>query len=119
MFDAPGASQELFVRVKSIELELKDILFTLEGEEPKASAEEVPPSPVSLRERVSALKYTHWQSTSNITGTEKMAMEILMDEFPPVLEKIKQIKDVEIPVIEKELDKLGAPYTPGRLEMME
>ena len=37
-----------------------------------------------------------------------------MEEFPPVLEKIKRINNTEIKNLEEELEKYNAPWTPGR-----
>jgi hypothetical protein len=34
---------------------------------------------------------------------------------PPVIEEIRTIQTVSLPKIEKELDRMGAPWTPGRL----
>jgi hypothetical protein len=41
--------------------------------------------------------------------------EILEEEFPPVLEALKRIVEQDIPAMETELNKINAPWTPGRL----
>ncbi|MCH7973991.1 MAG: hypothetical protein IH949_08910, partial [Bacteroidetes bacterium] len=40
---------------------------------------------------------------------------VLISEFPPVYNKIKQIGEVEIVKLQKEMDKLNSTWTPGRL----
>jgi hypothetical protein len=38
-----------------------------------------------------------------------------MEEFPPVYNQIKQIGETDLKNVEMEVEKLGAPATPGRL----
>jgi hypothetical protein len=54
-------------------------------------------------------------STSGITTTEKQGFEILKEEFPPVLSALKRIVETEVPALEAELNKINAPWTPGRI----
>ncbi len=54
-------------------------------------------------------------STSGITTTEKEGYEILKEEFPPILNALKRIVETDIPALEAELNKIDAPWTPGRL----
>jgi hypothetical protein len=81
----------------------------------KASGEEIPPAQVPLNDRLSNITYTHMGSTTGITTTEKQAYDILTAEFPPVLQKLKGIVETDIPALEAELNKINAPWTPGRL----
>jgi hypothetical protein len=62
-----------------------------------------------------SIVWTHYRSTSGITQTQRDLFDILKEEFPPVLEELKDIHDVKLPEIEKELDAIGAPFTPGRI----
>jgi hypothetical protein len=43
------------------------------------------------------------------------AYSILMAEFPPVYDQVKRIGETDLIALEKEVEKLGAPVTPGRL----
>ena len=43
---------------------------------------------------------------------------ILSEEFPPVLEKVKNIL-AEIETLEKAMDKAAIPWTPGRLPVLQ
>ena len=79
------------------------------------STEETPPSPVTFNERLGTLAYTHFRSTSGITQNEKNAYNILMEEFPPVLDQIKKLYNVDLKGLEAELEKYNAPWTPGRI----
>ncbi len=97
-----------------INIELENINFEFNGTPSKASAEEVPPENVPLGDRLGSIIYTSWQSTSAPTSTQKMNYEILMEEFPPVLDKLVAI-DSKLEKMELELDKMKAPHTPGRV----
>ena len=59
--------------------------------------------------------YTSYRSTTNITKNERVAYETIYDEIQPVLQQLKKIDEEELKAIETELEKLGAPWTPGRI----
>ena len=115
IYVTPGASQEVMDKARALSVQLEQLNFTMEGTPAKASGEEVPPEQVSLNDRLRLITYTHMGSTGGITTTEKQAYEILTEEFPPVLEKLKNIVEKDIPALEAELNKMNAPWTPGRL----
>lgn len=114
LLNTPGASNDLLARTDIVYSDLRALSFKFDRESASPSAEENPPSEVTFNERLSVLAYTHWRSTSNVTQREKFSYEALMSEFPPVLDKIKSIYNIDIKSIESELEKLKAPYTPGR-----
>ena len=101
-----------------IQKQLEDIMFTFEGPPARASREEIPPYPMPLNRRLSALVYAHYASTSGITETEKDNFAILKAELQPVLETLGSIND-DIKVLNEKLDKIGAPWTPGRVPVWE
>ncbi len=115
IYTTPGASQDLMNKARALSVELEALNFKLNGVAAKASAEETPPSQVALNDRLGDITYAHMGSTSGITGTEKMNYEILKEEFPPVLDTLKRIVETDIPALEADLNKIGAPWTPGRL----
>lgn len=115
IYSTPGASQDLMNKARALGVELEELNFKMNGLKAKASAEEVPPAEVSLNTRLSNITYTHMGSTSGITTSEKQNYEILKEEFPPVLDALKRIVETDIPAIETELNKIGAPWTPGRM----
>lgn len=117
--NTPGTNNELMEKANKIENELDHILWKFNGQSPKASREENRPALPSLNERLNAIMYAHWSSTSDVTQTQKEQYNILVEEFPPVIDELKTINNTEIKELENELDKLGAPYTPGRLPEWE
>jgi hypothetical protein len=115
IYATPGASQDLMNKARTLSKELEELNFKMNGSRAKASSEEIPPAQVPLNDRLGIMTYTHWGSTSGITTTEKESYEILKEEFPPVLNALKRIVKTDIPALEAELNKIGAPWTPGRL----
>jgi hypothetical protein len=97
----------------SRELQMIDLKFNRDSNRP--SPEENPPSPLTFNERLNILAYTHNRSTSNITRNERNAYSALVSEFPPVLERIKSIYNIDLYNLEAELEKYNAPWTPGRI----
>jgi hypothetical protein len=68
-----------------------------------------------LSSRINGVIRDQWRSLSAPTQSQKDAFQIVSDEFPPILEAIKKIVEEDIKKIEKKLEEIGAPYTPGRL----
>jgi len=118
LLNTPAETKELMKEAERIQDELDQVIFAFNGVEPKASSEEIPPRTVPLMNRLRDITYTHYRSTSKITETEKTNYQILMDKFPPLLEKLKKLKQQDINNLEKQLEELNAPWTPGRIPEM-
>ena len=118
LVQTPGAGVELSRQVLELEGHLKDLQFALDGPSAKASWEELPPMVMPLNRRLSIMIRTHWSSTSELTKTETDQLEILKEEFPPLLEKLEQVVD-EVNEIDRQLEALKAPWTPGRVPELD
>ncbi|MGW8315967.1 MAG: WD40/YVTN/BNR-like repeat-containing protein [Bacteroidales bacterium] len=114
----PGTGSELFEKVLGLQKRLDDLIYTLEGPEAKASWEELSPMPMPLSRRMNVMIRTHWSSTAELTFTEKEQLRILKEEFPPVLDQLDTIV-VEIAGLEEQLEEMKAPWTPGRVPVLE
>lgn len=110
-----SAHTELMPFLASIESELEEIEFIFNGHSPKASREELPPADMPLNQRLRDIVYTQINSTSDITGTSKMQFDILKEEFPPVLERIRKVAEEMMLKARKMMDEKDAPYTRGRI----
>jgi hypothetical protein len=111
----PGANTDLRNRIASVSKQLEDIKLKFNNVSNKPSDEENPPAPVTLYNRLYKMAWAHWGSTGAPTQMQKDSYSILMAEFPPVYEQIKQIGETDMKNLEIEVEKLGAPATPGRL----
>lgn len=112
----PNASADLTKKAREVQLQLDEILnVKFNRNTGKPSDEENPPAAVPLNSRLGKLSWISWSSTSDPTQGQKDAYKILEEEFPPVYSQVKHIGEVEIPALEKALENLGGPVTPGRL----
>ncbi len=114
--NTPAAPVELLKKAQDISMLLDSILnsrFNRRSDKP--SDEENPPAPVPLNSRLGKIAWSTWGSTAAPTQTQQDAYAILMDEFPPVYQLVKKLGEADIPALEKELEHIGAPVTPGRL----
>lgn len=73
------------------------------------------PTYPSISARVGEVVYGMWSSTSAPTNSYKQNYQIAADEFKPVLGTLKRLVEIDLKNIENELNKLNAPWTPGRL----
>ena len=100
--------------MNSLSNKLNDIEFMFEGTPAKASSEEVPPEAMPLSNRLNAIVWVSWSSTSAPTASQKSNYDILMEELPPIMEELNAINN-KLVAAEQELDKMKAPHTPGRI----
>jgi len=112
-----GATLDMKNKAAKVREELDAVEYMFEGTPAKASAEEVPPEPVPLSQRLQEIVWGMWQSTSAPTSTMKMNYEILVKKVPTALDKLHAIGK-QLDELNNELDKLKAPYTPGRIPKM-
>jgi hypothetical protein len=115
IYAAPEADKKLMNVARDLGVKLEEFKFKMEGVPSKASYEEIPPAQVPVMERLNNLVYTHYGSTAAITNSEKAGLQVLEEEFPPILEALKQIVERDIPELESALNKANAPWTQGRL----
>ncbi|MFP4621821.1 MAG: VPS10 domain-containing protein [Bacteroidales bacterium] len=118
ILNTPAETKELMEEAERIEEELDEVIFAFHGVEPKASSEEIPPRQVPVLKRLRTIVYNHYRSTSPVTDTERKNYRILMEKFPPLLEKLKELKKEDIQQLEDKLEALKAPWTPGRIPEM-
>ena len=112
-----GSTIEMKNKAQKAKEDLKSIEFLFDGTPAKASWEEVPPEMMPLSVRLQELMWGMWNSTSAPTATMKMNYQVLKDEVPDGIEQLKIIA-TSLEELDDELDKLNAPYTPGRVPKM-
>ena len=115
----PEADYSYIENANSISSRLKEISLKFNRDSKYPSAEENPPANPTFMDRLGILSYTHWRSTSNITNNERNAYKILVEEFPPILNELRNILSLEIKPMEEKLEKLKAPYSEGRIPQFE
>ncbi|MCF8248186.1 MAG: glycosyl hydrolase [Saprospiraceae bacterium] len=103
----------LLADVKALEQKMKDLNKALFGDG-VASRIDKPHAP-SLADRIYGMSYDIWSSSSAPTTTQKEQMAIAGKLFKVELAKLKQLVEVDLPALDKQLEAAKAPWTPGRL----
>ncbi|MHC1736778.1 MAG: WD40/YVTN/BNR-like repeat-containing protein [Ignavibacteriaceae bacterium] len=113
LLNTPESNPDLLSRSDEIARRLTDLTYKFDRKSSSPSAEENPPSPPTLNERLGILYYTHYRSTANVTQTEKNTYEALTEEIIPVASELSELIK-QISVLDSELNSIKAPWTPGR-----
>jgi hypothetical protein len=107
-----NVSVSLFEDISRILLENKNLYRKLTGDEVIANRNE--PTYPSISDRLGEVIYGMWQTSSVPTKAYLDNYQIASDEFKLVAQSLKKLNDVDVKNLENELDKLNAPWTPGR-----
>jgi hypothetical protein len=105
--------EEIAAEIRSVEKKINEIGIKLYGDSTLLKIDK--DAEPGIVDRINTAVYDQWRSTSAATESQKQTLEIVAAEFSPVWEALKQVAEVDIRRIEKKLDELGAPSTPGRL----
>ncbi|MDQ6785225.1 MAG: glycosyl hydrolase [Acidobacteriota bacterium] len=108
--EAPAANQSLVADAKALDAKINDILNDLRGGRENT---DIPSPPINAR--VELVADTIRLSSVRPTQTQLNQYNYANAEFTPVLAQLKTLVEVEIPRLEKALNDVGAPLTPGRL----
>jgi photosystem II stability/assembly factor-like uncharacterized protein len=108
--EAPASNQKLVEDAKALEAKINDITNALRGGRENS---DIPPP--SISSRVGNIADTIRLSLTRPTQTQLDQYNYAVNQFNPVLARLRTLVDVEIPRLEKALDEAGAPLTPGRL----
>jgi hypothetical protein len=115
--ETPGASAEMMNEAERINSELDKIMFIFNGPTAKASDEELPPMDLPLSQRLGSMASASYGTSGDITTIAKEQMDILKVEFPPILDRVKKAGQ-DLQNLDKQLDAIKAPWTPGRVPVL-
>ncbi|HEY0371313.1 MAG TPA: glycosyl hydrolase [Thermoanaerobaculia bacterium] len=107
-----GGDAQLTARVNALDMALRDIAETLGGDTIRQQRSE--PAPPALLDRVNN-SVAGLLSTQPPTQTHRESLALAEQQFGPLAERLRQLIDGELASIEKRMNELGAPWTPGRL----
>ncbi|HWQ03570.1 MAG TPA: glycosyl hydrolase, partial [Candidatus Nitrosotenuis sp.] len=111
--EAPGATDKMREEAQAIEKKLNQILIALRGDTTLRQRNEG--TPPSISERVNGIVGGQRLSTAKPTQTHRDAYRIAAEEFAAELAKLRALVESDVAKLEKQLEAVGAPYTPGRL----
>ena len=116
VIETPALSLQISSAIADIEKQLHDINTALNGDGSRARREfETLPG---INGRIGYIVYALWNTTSAPTATQQEAYAIAAKQFSPVYRQLKALGE-KVKQLEAELDKSGAPATPGRLPEWE
>ena len=100
-------------KITAMEEDLKEIRIVMFGDR-IASQLEMPQAP-SLNSRINTAIGSGLSSTSDPTETSRRVKAIAEKELKPVLQSLRDIMNRQVPAIDRQLNELNAPWTPGRI----
>jgi hypothetical protein len=110
-----GPDPKLVAQVNSIDTALRDINDQLNGDPILRRANE--PSAPSLLDRVNTA-VNGLTTTSPPTATHREALTLAQQQTGPIIERLHTLIEVDLASVEKQLNTLGAPWTPGRIPQL-
>jgi len=73
------------------------------------------PTPVAISERANTISSELLNSLGRQTATHEQQLQIASELFATQRAALKTLVETDVPPMERELERLGAPYTPGRI----
>ncbi len=98
---------------RSLQRRLAAILVELRGERRLGARSGA--VPVAISERANTISSELNRTLARQTATHEQQLQIAGELFTAERSKLKALVETDVPAIEKELERLGAPYTPGRV----
>jgi photosystem II stability/assembly factor-like uncharacterized protein len=114
---AAKPDDETDARLTTLAEQLRVLARKLNGDGVLAARNENVPD--SISSRIGYASNTHDDAITKPTGTANEALKIGKEELGEVVKALRGISETELPPIEKRLDGLGVPWTPGRLPLMK
>jgi len=104
--------RELYERARKLELQFINARDALSGDgvRDRYSAEDVP----SLSSRLGSVMWGSMGNTHGPTKTQRRQVEIAREEYGALYDTIVKLTEKDLVDLKTELDKAGAPWTPGR-----
>ena len=109
----PAAPRALHDQARALRKRLNAILDELQGDRSLGSRSV--PLPAAISERVNTISGELNGTLGRQTATHEQQLQIASELFATQKTALKALVETEVPAIERELDRIGAPYTPGRL----
>ena len=117
LMETPTSSDKLVDEIAAIDKRLNGILKELRGDQAlRARYENLPPT---ISERVNNIVSEQRMSTAKPTQTQITAYTIAAQEFEVELKKLHALVEVDVARLEKSMESVGAPWTPGRVPVWQ
>jgi hypothetical protein len=111
------AERQLYNQIKDLERKLAEIQIAFFGDRTLSRIDR--DAELGLTSFMRSVVYDSWGSLSAPTGTQRDRLAYVDEAFPPLLEKIRSLMEIDVKAIEDKLEAIGAPFTPGRLPVIK
>ena len=104
----PAAPQALHERARALQKRVNAILVELRGDRSLGSRSV--PAPEAIAERVNTISGEQQRSLGRPTTTHEQQYQIASELFAAQRALLKTLTETDIPALERELERIGAPY---------
>jgi len=113
LIETPSAPESLMNEAAALEKRKNEIIKALSGDQALRQRNfNLPPS---INERVGSIVGASRMSTARPTQTQIDQYTYAAAEFEGVLSQLRQLIEVDLQKLEKQMEAAGAPWTPGRI----
>jgi hypothetical protein len=114
--DTPASGPEHLAEARRLELALADLDVVLNGDPTLGKRNE--PALPGLVDRVQNVVASHWSTTTAPTATQEKEVETASEGIGKALETLRAL-DRDLDALEVKAEALGAPWTPGRIPVLD
>ena len=111
--ETPSLPPRLYEEAMALEKRTNEILRALSGD--SAARQRNMNTPSSINDRVGYVVGAQRMSTARPTQTQHAQYTAAAQDFEGVLVRLRQLIEVDLSRLEKQLEAAGAPWTPGRI----
>jgi photosystem II stability/assembly factor-like uncharacterized protein len=108
----PAAPRALHDQARAVQRRLHAIQVELQGD--RSLGSKSGPTPVAISERVNTISGELNRTLGRSTTTHEQQYQIASELFGTERVKLRELVETDLPALERELERVGAPYTPGR-----
>ena len=108
----PRADSALYARMDATDRVVADLATRLSGDPTRQRLNE--PAPPSIASRVRQVVSGHWETRLMPTATQRRDVELASTALTTLLRDLAALLDGDLTRLEQDLEKAGAPWTPGR-----
>ena len=113
IIETPSLPQRLQDEAAALEKRNNEILRALSGD--TAARQRNMNTPPSINDRIGYVVNAQRMSTARPTQTQQHQYTAAAQDFEAVLTQLRQLIEVDLSRLEKQLEAAGAPWTPGRV----
>jgi len=110
--DTPSAPANVVDQLDAFDVQLDELRDRLSGDDTISKRAE--PTTDSISSRIDRVSWG-WDTRMTPTGTQRASYAVAAEEFALLLTELRQLVTVDLIQFETKLEKLGAPWTPGRM----